>query len=74
MKVGGKRRLVMPPELGYGEKGFAPKVPPNATLIFDIELVNVENPPAPVPPAPPTTQPAKPKKAPPPATQPATDP
>jgi FKBP-type peptidyl-prolyl cis-trans isomerase len=41
MKVGGRRRLVVPPELGYGKQGVARVVPPNATLIFEVELVNV---------------------------------
>ena len=41
MKVGGKRRLVVPPELGYGKQGVARVVPPNATLLFEVELVNV---------------------------------
>ena len=41
MKVGGRRRLVVPPELGYGKQGVARVVPPNARLIFEVELVNV---------------------------------
>ncbi len=44
MKVGGKRRLVIPPELGFGSTGNGNAVPPNATLIYDIELVRVSHP------------------------------
>jgi FKBP-type peptidyl-prolyl cis-trans isomerase len=41
MKVGGKRRLTIPPQMGYGAAGAGGVIPPNATLIFDVQLLNV---------------------------------
>lgn len=42
MKIGGRRRLVLPPALGYGVRGAPPDIPPSSVLIFDVELLGVK--------------------------------
>jgi FKBP-type peptidyl-prolyl cis-trans isomerase FkpA len=42
MKLGGQRRLILPPHLGYGERGAGSSIPPNSTLVFEIQLLDIK--------------------------------
>jgi len=42
MRIGGVRKLTIPPDMGYGDRGFPPVIPPGSTLLFEVELLSVQ--------------------------------